>query len=235
MQNDFTKKWEDVVKRRGNTIVAGIDIQDLEEGIDKLGWVKKYVSELRGHIAGFKINPTFMVGEPQQYEIEKYVAEVCKEENIVAIYDRKFPEVPNTNIKGIPGAKKMGYDAVTISQMDGEASKTIDLCFNEVGIAVFSIGLMSNDGFAEEVFDNVNLKTGEKLAYSRLSKIIQAGATGIVLGATYDARHKYFLEYKDYVLKSKKGNFIYLSPGIGAQGTTVEGHIKITNELGVDP
>ncbi len=213
-----------------NNIIAGCDpTEEILKGSDPLEWCLKYIEEVSEHVAGIKVNPKFFFKFPNGNEIMKKIAELCKQKDLVSIFDEKLSEVGHSNFEGVRAAKVLGYDFITIAAYAGNAKEVINFC-RENNIGSINMGLMSNPEFLRES-TYINPVTGKNLWQDRLEESLEAGADWLVLGGTYEKENIYFQEFLKRI-KDEKVKF--LVPGIGAQGGDLKIFLETVKLFGLD-
>lgn len=224
-----------MVEAKNSLIIAGLDpapssMRDknsLSEGVDLEKWCLDYLVTVKDYVVGVKCNPGYFQSV-EGLRVLKIAADFCKQNNLISILDYKISDIGSTNEAWVYFTKELGFDAVTIAPYAGNLESAIDSS-RKHDLGVISMGIMSNPEFAQEAdFE----KNGEKLFINRVKRSLIQNVDGLVLGATYKSDSVFLREFISY---TKDSDVLFLVPGIGSQGGTVDGFLDTMLGLGVDP
>lgn len=231
MDKIFLKKWQEVVKKKKSLIIAGIDpTREIVGEKNLFDWCKKYLESVAPHVAGVKVNPKYFFKFPNGNEVMKYIAEFCKKEQLVSIFDEKLSEVGHSNFEGVIAAAELGFDSVTIAAFASNASEVVDFC-EQNNVASINMGLMSNEEFSRES-EYKNPQTGKTLWQDRLQESLNSGVSALVLGGTFSQESSLF---RNFLKQTEYSEVLFLVPGLGAQGGDPEEFLKSVTDLGMNP
>ncbi len=231
MNIDFQKKWKEVLRKKKSLIVAGCDpTLEILNGEDVFVWCKKYLEEVSLYVAGIKVNPKYFFKFPNGNEIMKYIADFCREKDLISIFDEKLSEVGHSNFEGSFAAKSLGFDAVTIAAFAGNAKEVINFC-KQNNIAAINMGLMSNPEFSREA-EYVNPKTGKFLWEDRLQESLDGNIDALVIGGNFTEANPVFQEF---LKQTRISENLFLVPGLGAQGGDPKVFLESVMRIGADP
>ncbi|MDA8597015.1 orotidine 5'-phosphate decarboxylase [Candidatus Pacebacteria bacterium] len=225
MQTNFQAKWHNVRERQGSNIIAGVDPAvfaighgegGLEKGGDLFDWAQAFIEATAPYVAGFKFNQAFFQGADQRTLLQGLVKAV-QDLELLTISDNKFADIGNTNDAWIHYNRSLGFDAVTFAPYAGNVEAGIQ-SGHEQDIGICTLGLMSNPEYQSEMYFT-DPESGESLWHARIRRALEAGADCTVVGGTYTSESA---ELAQLVALTKDSELLYLVPGIGAQGGTVE-------------
>ena len=219
---------------KGSNIFAGLDPAPYELGRGESGlpaaadlreWSFAFIKAVAPYVAGVKMNQAFFQDVDQRAVLCELVA-VAKGEGLLVMSDNKIADIGNTNDTWIYYNTALGFDCTTCAPYAGNIESTIKDAHNR-DIAMIPMGLMSNPEYKTEM-SYIHPETGESLWKSRVRRSLEAGADGIVVGGTYTKDDPEFVEF---VAMTNDSDVLYLIPGIGAQGGSVESFLA----SGIDP
>ncbi len=224
------------INRVGSPACVGIDpvFDKLPEALkdksdlDELGAIEQFSLQVLDAVAG-----TAPAVKPQSACFERYgskgyailerVVDHARQLGLVVILDAKRGDIGSSATHYAVGAADMGAHFITVSPYMGPS--TIEPFLN-AGLGVFSLARTSNpDSDAVQLQE---LKDGRCVTHAISSMIAQAGQAeqawsshtglsqlGAVVGATKSAEDV-------RVLRELMPNQMFLVPGVGAQGGTIE-------------
>lgn len=225
MKQQFIPLWHQTRQRTQSNIIAGLDPalyhmghgdNGLPNGIDLLTWSLAFVEAVTPYVVGIKINQAYFQGIGQRTNLQKIV-KLIKEKNLLAISDNKIADIGSTNDAWIFYTKELGFDALTCAPYAGNLESNI-LSAHTYGLGMITMGLMSNPEYKDEMYF-VDKVTGVELWRHRVERALTMGADGVVIGGTFNKEDRTFRECIDITRHSA---LLYLVPGIGSQGGTVE-------------
>jgi orotidine-5'-phosphate decarboxylase len=225
MKSEHIKKWHDVRVRQNSNIIAGLDPaifeinhgeNGLSEGADLLTWSVSFIEAVAPFVSGIKVNQAFFQGVGQRAILEKIVEKI-HEHDLLAISDNKIADIGNTNNVWAYYNKELGFDVMTCAPYAGNIDSAIAVA-RQNNVGMITMGLMSNPEYKTEM-NFVHPESGETLWKQRVRMSLEGEADGIVVGGTYTNDDPEFMEF---VEMSNESDILYLIPGIGAQGGTVE-------------
>lgn len=233
-KSTFIAAWHKVREEKKSNIVAGLDPAvyrmgrgdtGLPEDADLLTWSSSFIKAVAPHVAGIKINQGFFQGVGQREVLKKLVAE-AKTLGLLVISDNKVADIGSTNEVWFFYNKELGFDAVTCAPYAGNIEAGIEMAHGQ-GLGIITMGLMSVPEYKTEM-NFTHSETGEKLWKSRIRRSTVAGADGIVVGGTFVENDHDLAECVEF---TKESDALFLVPGIGAQGGSIETYLA----SGVDP
>lgn len=223
--NDFIEKWHTARKEKGSNIVAGLDPaihnmsrgeKGLSDGADVLSWSKLFIEAVAPCVAALKPNQAYFQGVGQ-HKILKEIVDYAHAHNLLVISDNKIADIGSTNGAWVYYNAELGFDALTAAPYAGNIEGTI-ASIHEHSMGAVTMGLMSNPEYKTEM-NFVDPESGTSLWKARVERALAAGVDAIVVGGTYTTDDEAFMEFVDI---TKDSDVLYLIPGIGAQGGTVE-------------
>ncbi|MFT5037029.1 MAG: orotidine-5'-phosphate decarboxylase [Candidatus Azotimanducaceae bacterium] len=234
MKNSFITRWHEVRERKQSNIVAGLDPAvfgmgrgdtGLPEEADLLEWALAFIEAVAPFVSMIKPNQAYFQGVEQR-QILKTIVEKIHSKDLLALSDNKIADIGSTNASWIFYNKELGFDAMTCAPYAGNIEEAIREAHAQ-NIGMMSMGLMSNTEYKTEM-NYIDADTGEQLWKSRVRRACEARADAIVVGGTYTKSDPEFMEFVELTNESEA---LYLIPGIGAQGGTVENFLA----SGIDP
>jgi orotidine-5'-phosphate decarboxylase len=230
----FIELWHQKRAEKKSILVAGLDpatsaMRESEESLpkdtDKATWCKKYVESVAPYVVAIKPNLAYFQGEHDRVLLNEIIS-LAHQLGLLVICDSKISDIGSTNDAWMYFDTLSGFDATTIAPYAGNIEGTITTAHKR-GIAAISMGLMSNPEFMSEALftDPVSRKA---LWQSRVERAIVSGITGLVVGGTYTKESK---EFMNFVALTQASDCLYLVPGIGFQGGTIENFFA----SGIDP
>lgn len=233
----FQEKWTRVSGRQKSLIVAGCDPAVGTPNI--VEYCTKYIREVAPYVAAIKPNPAYFQSEEGMKAL-KVITDFCKENDLVSMADFKISDIGSTNEAWIKHCSLLGFDAITIAPYAGNIAETIEFC-KKNNCAPIMMGLMSNPEFIRET--DFETPTGSPLAGGevvqlwkyRVEAALKENVDALVLGATYKKEDTLLQDFARLLNKEENRNVIFLVPGIGAQGGTVEEFLGTAESLGIDP
>lgn len=218
----FTEEWHKTRERTGSVLIAGLDpalpgMRDknaLPEGTNVRDWCLQYVEAVSPFVAGIKCNPAYFQ-YPDGLALMEEIAALSKAHGLITIIDYKVSDIGSTNDSWLYFGKKMGFDAATGAPYAGNIEQLVEQA-HERDIGIFTMALMSNPEYESEML----YRDGDKLLYeTRITRSLEAGADGIVIGGTFLPSNPHL---QKAVELTKNTSTLYLVPGLGVQGGTVE-------------
>lgn len=219
--SSFTEQWHKTRERTGSILIAGLDpalsgMRDknaLPEGSNVRDWCLQYVEAVAPHVAGIKCNPAYYQ-YPDGLALMEEIVALGKAHGLLTIIDYKVSDIGSTNDSWLYFGRKMGFDAVTGAPYAGNIEELIEQA-HERELGVFTMALMSNPEYESEML----YRDGEVPLYeTRITRSIESGADGIVIGGTFLSSNPHFQKALEL---TKNTSTLYLVPGLGAQGGTV--------------
>lgn len=221
----FIDLWHETREKNNSNIIAGLDPapfalgrgdSGLPEDVDLRQWSLSFVEAVAPHVAGIKFNQAFYQGSGQRTLLRELV-DLSKSHGLLTISDNKVADIGSTNDAWFYHTKELGFDFVTCAPYAGNIAGSIESAHkHELGIII--MGLMSNPEFKNEMYYQ-HPETGEALWSSRVKTGLEAGVEGMVVGGTYTKDNEAFMEL---VTMTADSGCLYLVPGIGFQGGTVD-------------
>lgn len=249
----FAEKWRSVVSEKNSILCAGLDPAEfwsrpdntLPADADKLNWCLTFIDKIAPYCAGVKINGNFV--EDLSGSDKTKLVQKIHEQGMVAIWDRKLPDIGATNDAGLYHSEKFGFDAVTYSPFPGNFEEVAVQSHNR-GLGVIGMGIMSNpqyrteknklvdvtdnsEGYAlEDIVEMTHPKLGARKFVPQFVQLAHDAGEykwdGVVIGAPSPGNHVTLDEVariKHYV----GDKTIALIPGVGAQGGDAAPVIKM--------
>lgn len=216
-------RWHDIRTQKNSTVVAGLDPavfsmgrgeKGLPEGADKLAWCLAYIDAVAPYVAALKPNAGYF-GDVGDREILKQCITRAHEHGLLVIIDAKIAEIGSTADAWIYDYAQLGADMVTFAPYAGNIPEVVTHA-HERGVGAITMGLMSNPEYKREMFFEAQ---GVPLWKHRVQESLAAGVDGIVVGGTYTKDATAFIGVVDM---TKNTEVLYLVPGIGDQGGSVE-------------
>ena len=221
----FQELWHHLRTEKGSNIIAGLDpavaaIGHGEKGLaadtDLRDFSLQFIEAVAPYVAGIKLNQAFFQGEGHRTLVKELVA-VAGERQLLTISDTKFADIGNTNNAWVHFNQSLGFDSITFAAYGGNVEEGIGAGHSR-DMAVITLGLMSNPEYRTEM-NFIDSDTGEPLWKNRVTRALDANVDAIVVGGTYTTEDAAFMEF---VERTNDTEVLYLIPGIGAQGGTVE-------------
>ncbi|MFM2415018.1 MAG: Orotidine 5-phosphate decarboxylase [Candidatus Parcubacteria bacterium] len=218
----FLEDWHKVREKTQSTIVAGLDpalpgMRDknaLADGVSVREWCLQYVEAVAPHVAAIKCNPAYYQ-YPDGLALMEEIVGLGKAHGLLMIADYKISDIGSTNDSWLYFTKKMRFDAVTGAPYAGNVEELITQA-HERDLGIFTMALMSNPEYQSEM---VAIDGSAPLYETRTVRSIEAGVDGIVIGATYEPSNPHL---QKVVTLTKNTTTLFLVPGIGAQGGSIE-------------
>lgn len=217
----FQKKWFTAKEKHNSVVVAACDpaIHARKDGdtipgdVSLYDWCMRYVTAVAPHVAGFKCNPAYYQSEEGMRTLSA-IADFARMHGHISLIDAKVSDIGSTNDAWFAGYAALGFDAVTVAPYAGNIESSIADAHAR-GLGAITMGFMSNPEYVSEA----NFKDSDtSLITSRVVRSVNAGADGIVVGATKNPHDALLQEVLE---RTWKTGTLYLVPGIGAQGGTV--------------
>ncbi len=221
---NFIQDWQKLREEKGSNIVAGLDPavwemgrgeKGLPEGADKLQWSLDYVEAVAPYVICLKPNAGYF-GNAGERTMLKQIVTHAKSLGLLTLVDTKIADIGSTSDAWMYDYAQLGFDAITVAPYAGNVEQMVEYA-HERGLGVITMGLMSNPEYKTEM--NFKDESGTPLWSSRAKRGLAAGVDGLVVGGTYTTADSEFI---DFVELTKESEALYLVPGIGAQGGTVE-------------
>ncbi|MCL2065155.1 MAG: orotidine-5'-phosphate decarboxylase [Candidatus Cloacimonetes bacterium] len=216
---NFYEKYLSVTKKNNSYVCVGLDsdlskIPSLLKNEDNpiLIFNKKIIDETYKHVASYKPNVAFYLAHGiKGIETLKQTIEYIPKE-IPVIFDLKAGDIGNTMEQYAYSAfKYFNAEALTINILMG--SDVIDACLSIEDSYCFVLTLTSNPSAIDYFkYENLYKEIAKKISNSSEKRL------GAVVGAT---RIEDFSLLREVMLKH-----IFLIPGVGAQGGSIESVCK---------
>jgi orotidine-5'-phosphate decarboxylase len=219
----FITRWHEVRQVKNSTVVAGLDPavyemgrgdKGLPQGADKLQWCLQYIDAVAPYAAALKPNAGYF-GNVGEREILQQCIARAHELGLLVVVDAKVAEIGATADAWLYDYAQLGADFVTLAPYAGNIPEVVAHA-HERGVAAITMGLMSNPEYKREMDFAQN---GISLWQHRVQESIKAGADAIVVGGTYTHADDAFVQF---VSLTKDSDVLYLVPGIGEQGGSVQ-------------
>lgn len=223
--SEFIERWHELREKKQSNIIAGLDpavyamghgASGLAEDEDFVSWCAVYVEAVAPYVVGIKLNQAYFQGVGFRGKQEE-ILHVIRNHDLLAISDNKIADIGNTNDAWAFFNEQFHFDALTFAAYGGNIESTIET-IHQKGMAAITLGLMSNPEYRTEM-EFTHPETGEPLWKNRVRRALEANVDAIVVGGTYTTEDKAFTEF---VALTNDTEALYLIPGIGAQGGTVE-------------
>ncbi len=218
----FAQKWHVGRDAKNSLIIAGLDpahpkMRDknvLPDGVTARDWALKYVQAVAPHVVGIKCNPAYFQSE-EGFALMRELVSYAHSLGLITMADIKASDIGSTNDAWFFSYAELGFDSITIAPYAGNIEASIASA-HERNLGAFTMGLMSNPEYQTEM----HFSDGHhKLFDARIRRSIEAGADGIVVGATYENGDPSLNLLIELTAETQT---LFLVPGIGAQGGTVE-------------
>ncbi len=216
--NNFAKKWQEVVRKKKSTLCVGEDPVDYMQATEntmprkanKYKWCMNLIEKVAPYSAAIKINRNF-VKDLSGKQIENLVDRI-HELGMLAIADDKLVDIGNTNDSGVYHCWQQKFDAVTYSPFPGNMQEATAQAHIR-GMGLIPLVLMSNPEYKE--MKEATFSDGK--GYEHFAKQVKAyAADAVVIGAPSPDNHITLKEVKR--VRSIIGDKLVLMPGVGAQG-----------------
>ncbi|MFZ2593762.1 MAG: orotidine 5'-phosphate decarboxylase / HUMPS family protein [Minisyncoccia bacterium] len=227
----FAQKWHTTRDAKNSVLFAGVDpahaqMRDknvLPDDVSTRDWCLGYIQAVAPHVAGIKCNPAYFQSQQGLQLLGELVA-YARSLGLITMADIKASDIGSTNDAWFFSYAQLGFDSVTIAPYAGNIESSVADA-HERNLAAFTMGLMSNPEYQTEMHFTDG---AHKLFDARIRRSIEAGADGIVVGATYEKEDPSF---QTLLALTKDTETLYLVPGIGAQGGTIESFFN----TGIEP
>ena len=225
MASEFIQKWHSVRKAKQSNIVAGLDPavyeigqgeKGLAKGVDLLEWSLAFVEAVAPYVVMIKTNQAYFQGIGQR-EMLKKIVDRAHELDLLVMSDNKIADIGSTNNAWAYYNAELGFDAMTCAPYAGNLIGTTET-IQKYSMGAVTMGLMSNPEY-RDLFKYQDSGNGERLWQRRVREALACDCDGIVVGGTYTKDDPEFMEC---VAMTQGSDILYLVPGIGAQGGTVE-------------
>ncbi len=225
MKSQFITAWHEARKNKQSNVIAGLDPalfeighgeRGLPEEADLLAWCSAYIDAVEPYVVGIKINQAYFQGVGYRGILEELMHKI-RNFGLLAISDNKLADIGNTNEAWIYFNSLLKFDALTIAPYGGNIEEAIAMT-HKAGMAAITLGLMSNPEYRTEMMF-ISSETSEPLWQSRVRRAVEARVDAIVVGGTYTTADQAFVEL---VATTNDTEVLYLVPGIGAQGGSLE-------------
>ncbi|ABK78090.1 orotidine-5'-phosphate decarboxylase [Cenarchaeum symbiosum A] len=190
---------------KGGPIVLAADY---DSGSGAVSRATRHVEALHPHICAIKLNLHLLLplGRSEISEITR----AARRRGLLAIADIKLNDIGNTNRAAAGALWGAGFDAVIANPIMGkEELKELISGAHRRGKGVIALCHMSSPGAAASY--EMGAGGGKKFYEVFMDWALEAGADGVVAGAT-------FPETIRYCSRRAGGKLDVYSPGIGAQG-----------------
>lgn len=221
----FQSAWNQKSTEKKSRLVAGLDPapfvmgkdeQGLPEEINLLQWGRAYIDAVAPHAPVLKYNGAFFQ-HPEGAAVLPELITHAKAQGLLIIADVKVSDIDSSNDAWCFGHRALGADAITIAPYAANLHETI-VAAKRHQLATIIVCVMSNPEYEREMHAT-DPKTGEALYQLRTRVAVENDADAIVVGGTYDPEDP-ILTY--VVSETRDTPTLYLIPGIGAQGGSVE-------------
>jgi orotidine-5'-phosphate decarboxylase len=201
MTRPFRERITRAAVDKKSPIVLALDPPAGRRGLSE--FAARTIRSVEQHICAIKMN--FHLLLPLSAAEISRINRLAHSCGLQSIADIKLNDIENTNEVAVDHLTKMGFDAVIANPFIGKgALGTLVQKAHGVGAGVIALVYMSHPG-AKEGF---GLEVGGRRLYRAfLERAADAGADGIVVGATQ-------LD----ILRQVAGQLPVYSPGVGAQG-----------------
>lgn len=232
--SNFVHAWHEARDAKKSNIVAGLDpaLPEIGQGekglpkdVDLLEWSLGFVEAVAPYVVMIKTNQAYFQGIGQR-EVLKKIVDHAHQLGLLVMSDNKIADIGNTNNAWAYYNAELGFDAMTCAPYAGNLTATTE-SIQSYGMGAVTMGLMSNPEY-RALFKYADTETGEKLWQRRVREAIACNVDGIVVGGTYTKNDPEFVEC---IAMTRGDNILYLVPGIGAQGGSIEEFLA----SGIDP
>ncbi len=205
--------------RTGGPIILANDYPSSARNLEKR--TVNNIRKLHNHICGIKLNLHLLL--PLGGAEIKRITRTARNHGLVTIADIKLNDIGNTNAVATERLWDLGFDAVIVNPIMGpDGLRALTESAHKSQNGVIALCHMSAPG-ARLAYD-----LGLESAPSRLYRLflkwaVQAGADGVVAGAT-------FPDIIRYCKRTARGMLDIYSPGVGVQG----GDLQTTISAGTD-
>ena len=222
MQSSFKLKMEQAVEDKKSNIILALDLPMMEP--QKLLFeANRILEEVNSSICAIKLNRHLVLPLGLSGDLRNLVRSAL-DKGLVAIMDCKINDIGNTNRVIAEYYFKAGFEAVTANPFVGwedglePVFKVAKLMNRGVILLVYMSHKAAWEGYGQKTITEKG-KTPVTQYSVFAQKALEWTADGAVVGATYPEKIK---EISSYL----KGTVPIYSPGIGAQGGTIELAIK---------
>lgn len=221
----FRLQIEQTAREKGSCIVLAFDFpfENPENRQALFSKAEKILKTVHPYICAVKFNHHLVLPLGTFNGVEKLV-KTAHDNGLMTIMDCKANDIGATNQVIAEYYYAAGFDALIANPFIGweEGLKPIFDVRNRLGRGVILLVYMSHkasdEGYGQTIIEsNSGVKMPQYVSFAK--KALKYGADGAVVGATYPEKIKEVHE----ILREKVP--IY-SPGIGAQGATVEPAVK---------
>ncbi len=209
MTRPFRERIAKAADRKKSPIVLALDPPANKRGLP--GFAAKTIRAAEQHVCAIKMN-FHLILPLSAAEISRTnrLAHSC---GLQSIADIKLNDIENTNGVVVDHLAKMGFDAVIANPFIGSGGmEALVKKAHGIGLGVIALVYMSHPGATEGFGLEVS---GKGLYRAFLERATNAGADGIVVGAT-----------QQDILREVSGLLPVYSPGVGTQGGDAEQAIK---------
>ena len=209
-------------KRAGSNIVLALDLTNEDRGV-LLRNAFGVLDETHEYICAVKIN-RHLVLPLGLFDGVKKILDRARDFGLPTIMDCKINDIGNTNLVIAKSYFEAGFDAVIVNPFVGweDGLQPVFELARELDRGVITLVYMSHkaawEGYGQTVFDQS--KEQNRLQYSVFAdKAFSWGADGAVVGATYPDKIR--------EVHGVLGDSVPIySPGVGAQGGSIEAALK---------
>jgi len=213
MTSSFSERIAKVADDKKSRIVLALDPASGSRS-DLLDFAQKTISVLEQHICAIKMN--FHLILPLSASEISQINKIIHSYSLQSIADLKLNDIENTNEIAIENLVNMGFDAIIANPFIGKVGlSSLVYKAHMTNAGVIALVYMSHPG-ASEGF-GLKIEGGRPLYKLFLERAAEAGADGIVVGATQLGILKQAVEH---------GGLPIYSPGIGTQGGDIEEVVK---------
>lgn len=207
----FSQRIARAADDKKSRIVLALDPPPSKPGLQD--FATKTINAVEQYVCAIKMN--FHLILPLSAAEISQINKTAHSRGLQSIADIKLNDIENTNQIAIDHLVKMGFDAVIANPFIGKSGlAALVQSAHKVDAGVIALVYMSHPGASEGY--GLEEKGGTPLYKTFLGRAAEAGADGIVVGATQ-------LEILKQVAKQ---DIPVYSPGVGAQGGDLENAIK---------
>jgi orotidine-5'-phosphate decarboxylase len=198
-----------VAKKKKSRLILAVDPKPGMKNI-KL-FAKKMIKATASHVCAVKVN--FHLLLPLSSLEIKGITKLAHSYGLLCIADIKLNDIESTNDAAVEHLAAMGFDAVIANPFMGSSTlASLVKKARSLGLGVIALVYMSHPDAAE----GYGLQTGDGNMYHLfLARALDAGADGIVVGAT-----------QTEIIREVSGRIDIYSPGVGAQGGEAEQAVR---------
>jgi len=223
----LVKKYSRVFDEKQSPLCVGLDpalpgqrnkntIPEYEgdEGEAVLSFMRRIIREVQDSCMAVKINTQYVLFNLGWRQLKK-LNQFIHERGLISILDHKLGDIGSSNESAIHWIKKAGFDAFTYTPYAGNIHETIENASSK-GLSVFTLSLMSNP---QAQWIQKESMYGKTPLFLQVADIVSSsGGEGMVVGATGNVS----TEDLELLRETTGEDMVYLFPGIGVQGGSLE-------------